>query len=696
MTAEQYRQKVYGGLLGKCAGVRLGAPVEPTIWSYERIQKTYGDITGYVKAYKNFAADDDVNGPMFFIRALIDQEGAMSAEAVGRTWLDYTREGIGFFWWGGYGRSTEHTAYLNIAAGMQPPESGSGEVNGFALAEQIGGQIFIDSWGWVSPDDPDQAAKFAEMAASVSHGRNGVYGGIFIAVCIALAFSEDDIEKIIEKALTYIPEDSEYTRVVTAVHELYKKDPVQTHWRDCRDMLTRDFGYDKYPGVCHMIPNAGVCALALYYGQGDLARTIEIATMCGWDTDCNAGNVGAILGVMKGPKGIPERYRRPIGDVHVASSISGALNIINLPNAATELAILGAGLEGIEVPKQWRVGAFSDDIVLDLSLPGGTSGLRSSSDYLAPVAPGEEYYREDGVAVVLDRLVRGDRARIFYKPYYRRDSFDDERYSPTFTPTAYRGQTFKVSGYLEKMSGQRIALSPYVRDASAKEVCESEYIFVGESGEFSFDYTLPEVPFAIDEVGILATNFDSEKYLGTLVITGFSITGKRSFSIDFKDEIKEFKGLTRCSLSGGAFDIEQDSLHMITTDTSELYSGPYYGADYTASTTLIPEYGESHMLIFRARGAASGYFFGLSGADTVALIKRDKDLQTVTEVVYPWNLNKRYEVEVRCVGATYICSIDGEELIKWTDPKAYPYGMAGVGKLSAGRTRYLSLSYQEL
>ena len=33
-------------------------------------------------------------------------------------------------------------------------------------------------------------------------------------------------------------------------------------FRACRDMLERDWGYDKYKGVCHMIPNAGVCILS--------------------------------------------------------------------------------------------------------------------------------------------------------------------------------------------------------------------------------------------------------------------------------------------------------------------------------------------------------------------------------------------------------------------------------------------------
>ena len=65
-----YLERVYAGFLGMNVGIRLGAPVEPTIWTYERIKETYGDIRHYVKDYKNFAADDDVNGPVYFFRAL--------------------------------------------------------------------------------------------------------------------------------------------------------------------------------------------------------------------------------------------------------------------------------------------------------------------------------------------------------------------------------------------------------------------------------------------------------------------------------------------------------------------------------------------------------------------------------------------------------------------------------------------------
>ena len=129
---KDYLQKVYSGFLGMNVGIRLGAPVEPTIWTYQRILDTYGDIHDYVKEFKNFAADDDANGPVFFLRALLDDavDRPLEPQDVARAWLNYAREGVGMFWWGGYGISTEHTAYLNLKSGIPAPQSGSIRQNG--------------------------------------------------------------------------------------------------------------------------------------------------------------------------------------------------------------------------------------------------------------------------------------------------------------------------------------------------------------------------------------------------------------------------------------------------------------------------------------------------------------------------------------------------------------------------------------
>ena len=293
-------ERIYAGFLGMNAGIRLGAPVEPAAWDFRRIEQFCGDIRGYVRDYKNFAADDDVNGPVYFLRGLLDNgvRNELTPQAVGEAWLNYARDGIGLYWWGGEGVSTEHTAYNNLKKGIPAPQSGSIEQNGIILAEQIGGQIFIDTWGLINLGDPAMAAKMATAAASVSHDGNGVYGAAFFGACIAAAYTAKSVDEIIDVGLSYIPADSTYAAVVNAVRAFPKENP--NDWKACMQFLIDNWGYDKYTGVCHIIPNAGVCVLGMLYGAGDFSRTIEIATMCGWDTDCNAGNIGTVLGVYCG------------------------------------------------------------------------------------------------------------------------------------------------------------------------------------------------------------------------------------------------------------------------------------------------------------------------------------------------------------------------------------------------------------
>ena len=370
----EFIEKIYAGWLAKVIGVRLGAPIEG--WTYERIQAELGELTGYPKEYRQFAADDDTNGPLFFLRALGDSEEGydISAQDVGNALLNYASYESGFFWWGGYGISTEHTAYLNLRAGVEAPLSGSIAKNGSTVAEQIGGQIFIDTWGLVAPGNPDLAARYAEKAASVTHGGNGVYGGIFVASCISYAFIETDIRKIIEKGLSYIPADSEYTKVVRSVMAFHEANPAD--WRKGYGYVRDNFGYDRYPGACHIIPNIGVMIVSLLYGEGDFARTLDICNMCGWDTDCNVGNVATIMGVRCGLEGIPEALRRPIHDILICSSVIGSLNISDIPQGADYIARLAAAVAGWELPEPWREILNRKHTGCHFEYPGSTFGLR--------------------------------------------------------------------------------------------------------------------------------------------------------------------------------------------------------------------------------------------------------------------------------------------------------------------------------
>jgi len=148
LSCEEYLDKLYAGVLGKIIGVYMGRPVEG--WTYERISKTFGEITTYVHERVGqplVVADDDISGTFTFIRALEDYgyPSDILPAQVGQTWLNYLVEGKTILWWGGRGNSTEHTAYLNLKEGVKAPESGSLARNGSTTANQIGALIFIDA-----------------------------------------------------------------------------------------------------------------------------------------------------------------------------------------------------------------------------------------------------------------------------------------------------------------------------------------------------------------------------------------------------------------------------------------------------------------------------------------------------------------------------------------------------------------------
>ncbi|WP_407270045.1 ADP-ribosylglycohydrolase family protein [Radiobacillus sp. PE A8.2] len=694
MIPNDYLERVYAGFLGMNAGIRLGAPVEPGEWTPEMIRDVHGEVNGYLKDYEVFSADDDVNGPVFFLRALIDDavDRELEAQDVARAWLNYSREGIGMFWWGGDGVSTEHTAYLNLLRGIPAPKSGAAETNGLVMAEQIGGQIFIDTWGWLFPNDPTKAADYAEKAASVSHDKNGLYGARFIAACIASAFTTNKIEAIIERGLTEIPSDSTYTKVVRAVQSFYEKHP-DDFWK-CRAYLEEEWGYDKYTGVCHIIPNAGVCALALYYGQGDLSRTIEIATACGWDTDCNAGNVGSIVATLTGLDGVVERYRRPMNDFIVTSGVSGYLNILDVPTFVKSLVLLGYRVMD-ETPPHALVNSHKEEeVYFDFMLPGSTHGFRTNLPFKAILKANDTvgYQSPGSLEVFIDRMLEEDKARIYYQTFYRREAFNDEKYKPTFAPKAYSGQTVSMKLHLEKYQGEAVFVTPYIRDTYSKEVIELKRLELVENEWQDLIFTIPDSNgSSVQEVGfaIESPSPRMNRLFAKIYVDEFHIYGAPSYDIDFSKQAMEFLSVTPFAHHRGEWSLKEG--HMVVNSKSDCasFTGHYYMKDAVIGSVLKPISGEHHALVFRALGTQRYYQVGFAGKGKIALYLNDFGLKVLEEVEYDWNHGERYVFEVDVHGDLIKFSINGEEVLEHEDNNlSLSHGMIGFALAEAGACSY--------
>lgn len=371
---EDYLERVYAGVLGKLIGVYLGRPFEG--WTHQRIMSELGTITYYVNEKLGVplvVTDDDVSGTFAFVRALEEHPlEDLSSCAIGKTWLNNVVEKQSVFWWGGRGISTEHTAFLNLKQGIPAPDSGSIKLNGQTVAEQIGAQIFIDGWAMVSPGRPALAAQLAEAAGKVSHDGESVHAAILWAAMEAEAFVSTDVNHLLDTGLQYIPASSLIARVIADVRSWVEKD--ERDWLKTRQRIEDTYGYDKFLGNCHVVPNHCIMVMSLLYSGNDFSRAMEIVNTSGWDTDCNSGNVGCLMAIMLGLDGFEgskHDWRGPIADRALISSADNGYSINNASRIAADITNMGRRLAGKAPLPSPKGGAQ-----YHFTLPGSTQGFR--------------------------------------------------------------------------------------------------------------------------------------------------------------------------------------------------------------------------------------------------------------------------------------------------------------------------------
>jgi len=324
------QDRIYGAWLGRCVGCLLGKPVEG--WPRDKIEKylkTVGKypLSNYFPKPKSGECKDLVPESRRAFREYIDHMlrddgidytmlNLMVLEEFGRT---FTSKDVSSSWlahlsyWGIY--TAERVAYKNFVNSIWPPESGEYRN---PYREWIGSQIRGDIFGLVNPGDPQAAAEMAYRDAIVSHRKNGIYGEMFVsaALAAALVLHADDLESVVKAGLAVIPERSSLAK---ALRETMSWAIETDDWQTTLARVKEKYG--NYHPV-HTIINAAIVVLALVHGEGDFEKSITIAVMCGYDTDCNGATVGSIVGALRGARGLPHKWIWPLHD-RVESYIVG-------------------------------------------------------------------------------------------------------------------------------------------------------------------------------------------------------------------------------------------------------------------------------------------------------------------------------------------------------------------------------------
>ena len=694
-------EKLYAGLIGMDAGMRLGAPVENPFWTYERLQSYYGDIRGYLREQRYYTADDDVNGPLIFVRALADNAmpETLTSEAVGETWLNYTRRGMGMFWWGGEDVSTEHRAYMNLRRGVKAPRSGSIGENGKTAAEQIGGQIFADAWGLICPGDPARASALAAAAASVSHDGSGVDGARFMAACIAAAYTASSLDEVLDTGLRFLPEKSDYRCVVETVRAYHRAHPAEADFRACRAMIAREFREEAYPGGYHIVPTARICILAMLYGKGDLGRSIEISVMCGYDTDCNASNIGTILGVLGGLDGVPERYRRPINDLVTLSSVSGYLNLVDLSDKAKELGALSCRMYGGALPNG-VVCPKPGELRLDFPFPGSTHGLELSdkAEHTLRIVSGKAHSGMYCAELMTDGKCAGP-VDLSFKAMLTRPDLHEERYDPVFTAKVNPGQRVSVWMRSEQIAPAAVTVTPFVRRAMTGErVCVPAAVLPeGEWTEIAF--TVPDLGGdAVHDVGwTIAVQPDVAPWvMGRVYVDEITVTGAMDYTVDFSLQREEFSQLTPFSFNDCAGKREADAMRLTAEalpymSGAQAYTGNYYLRDTAVAASVTVETGGSGLVLLHGQGTRRYYALGFSApGECAALRYEDGTVIKLAAVPFAWQPGREYALRAEAKGDTLTLSVDGTPVLEAHDGR-YSYGMPGLGFTGAGTALWRNL-----
>jgi hypothetical protein len=311
ISLDDLKDKIKGGWAGQTIGCTYGGPTEfkfkgtmiqdyqQMVWYDDYIYETYEQDPGLF---------DDVYLDLTFVEVM--ERAGLHAPADSFA-LAFAKQDYRLW-------HANQAARYNILNGIMPPQSGYWMNN--PHADDIDFQIESDFAGMMAPGMINSAAEICDRTGHIMNYGDGYYGGVFMAGMYATAFISDDIHHIIRQGLKPVPQESKFYHAISDVIEWHKKYPDD--WKQCWFEFEKKNTSEKGcpEGVFNAFNidasvNAAYVVIGLLYGDKDFHKTMEIATRCGQDSDCNPATAAGILGVMLGYENIPAYWKPAVEKV---------------------------------------------------------------------------------------------------------------------------------------------------------------------------------------------------------------------------------------------------------------------------------------------------------------------------------------------------------------------------------------------
>lgn len=541
-----------------------------------------------------------------------------------------------------------------------PPDSGSIERNTQVVAEQIGAQIFIDAWAMIAPGDPEKAAHFAGVAASVSHDGDAVRAAQLLAAMEAIAFVESDRDKILDLALLHISKGGKLRRLVDDIRAWHSADP--SDWRQTFTHIENKYGYDKFGGGCHVIPNHAIIQMAFLHGDDDFQRTLMIAATAGWDTDCNVGNVGALMGIKNGLDGIDRGpdFRTPVADRMYLPSAKPGSQITDAAVEAVRIANIGRRIQGIRpvMPN----GGMRYHFMLRGSLHGfrvrggddATDGVTIDNVEIGELAENAGVAADERALLIAYKNVStGVVARVATDTFYPSDAYVGG-YEAIGSPNVYSGQLLRarvVSGTSNvRAASVRLCVGVLEGDGALTWLCS--HVTVIAPGEAStLQWTVPDTHGRM--VGAVGIQVVGQSGSGTVYLDWLDHSGVPAVSLCPPVDGAANKAwraswitdLDRLEFSGH----ESTYPYRLVSNngSKQAITGGHAWTGYRTTAHFEPHMAENFALLAGVRGLRRHVALEVTSAGTVKLVfRKDDTVEVIAEEAVKWVPDTVYALSV--------------------------------------------------
>jgi hypothetical protein len=347
ISRDKYKDQLYGFWLGECIAnwtglvtemdkignigeiktgdfytrEDWGKPDQPSIWG-KGIPSDLSPTIDFVfrNTHEIWGSDDDTDIEYMYQHLLYTYGNSiLSPKQIRDGWLKHIKHEEENFLW-----VSNQKAFDLMQEGLFPPETGNPKNN--EHYEMIDAQLTTEIFGLFAPARPDIALKMALLPIQTTARKESEYISKFYVTMYSLASKTNSNITIssqmywmANQAREVLPDTTYAAQMFDYTKKLFESN---IPWEQTRDSLyyryqvNQDDGYDitsknLYCNGCFAAGiNFAASLVSLFYGEGDLVKTIKIGTLTGWDSDNPTATWGGLIGFIIGKEGIEHAFNR--------------------------------------------------------------------------------------------------------------------------------------------------------------------------------------------------------------------------------------------------------------------------------------------------------------------------------------------------------------------------------------------------